>query len=433
MFSHDDQSTWMSGGAERPIPCELAHGSISCVSRAQVILLGRIERFAGERALRAMFLRRALLNCVLALGMVGTTGAAHCEEQRVVVMEVSEGASGLDAEKLRSSVARELGAQVVSASDARASSAHGTLTVQIEADGAEVSVTYTARAVPLTRRLPLPADQTAAREAVVALAGNLARDEASALADELRRSRPAARPAPGPAASPAADNAPGQQARVPGQQAAALARLQATLDYYAEQDSSSRRVVGWTALGASGILAGAAVYIGAQKPDDQPVAAVATAIASASLAAGALATLLTPSSFEDLAEYGRRTKALNATERAWQMSSSSERKRRRIAGYLAAGGAALSLSAGTLALTTDWVGERVEDRYLLTGYFLGFGILDALLAAHAFSSSGPMESSFHLYQRSSGRTASSARPRRLTLRWGMSPTGGALAELSGQF
>lgn len=108
------------------------------------------------------------------------------DESDVVVVDVKESARELDPDALRQEIGAELHADAVSPDDARALIARGTITIDADPDEHELSVRYDDRSRTLVRRIPFSSEPAAARQSVVILAGNLARDEASALASELR-------------------------------------------------------------------------------------------------------------------------------------------------------------------------------------------------------------------------------------------------------
>ena len=138
---------------------------------------------------------RGVLTWLLACAIFGTaltlTRQARAEDEAVFVVDVRERASDLDPDLLLALIAQELRAHVVTPADPRASAAKGT--VDVDRVRGERSATYEARVTPTTRHIPLPTDVASARRSAALLAGNLARDEASELAAELRKQPPAVR------------------------------------------------------------------------------------------------------------------------------------------------------------------------------------------------------------------------------------------------
>ena len=98
--------------------------------------------------------------------------------------DIDVGRSGLDAEQLRAAIARELGVDVRLSSGKAEPSA---LLVRLSDGRATVRFQPPGGGRALERTVELPADPEPAYETVALLAGNLARDEASELLEQLRR------------------------------------------------------------------------------------------------------------------------------------------------------------------------------------------------------------------------------------------------------
>jgi hypothetical protein len=143
---------------------------------------------------------RLLFTATTALSVTLLVRAAHADgwEGNVIVIDVAPTATELDPEQLRTLIARELGATAVPPGDPRAEAAGGTATINLDRTAGELSVTFLGSAAPITRRVPLPGEPASARNAAVALVGNLARDEASELAAELRKQHPSLKSLPEP-------------------------------------------------------------------------------------------------------------------------------------------------------------------------------------------------------------------------------------------
>jgi hypothetical protein len=245
----------------------------------------------------------------------------------VVVVEVP--GAPADAAALRSAIGAELGADAVPPTDPRAASARGTLVVGVDAH--RLTVSYRTRSEPVERTVDLPGDPAAALRAVVVLAGNLARDEGTELAAELRHAQPAS-PAPAPAGSARKAE---EMARDDEAQLEAI-RLQATLDYYARQDRSGRLAASWTALGlgAVGIGTGLAITnVNRYTTPYDPTGALILTVGGA-LAVDSLIGFTTSSRLEDLAAYNRHGGGETSTEEAWVRAASSEHSRRHTLGIL---------------------------------------------------------------------------------------------------
>jgi prolyl-tRNA editing enzyme YbaK/EbsC (Cys-tRNA(Pro) deacylase) len=128
--------------------------------------------------------------CLQAL-LATATRAQSSAPRSVIVVAVAPAARELDVPSLRAAIGAELQADAVGEDDARAASARGRFDVSVDRVARELVVSYSGGAEPLVRRAVLPADARAEARAVVALAGNLGRDEAGELAAELRRAAPA--------------------------------------------------------------------------------------------------------------------------------------------------------------------------------------------------------------------------------------------------
>lgn len=143
----------------------------------------------------------------LALAVSVTSTRAAAEEPPPAVAEqrarlvLDAAAEGLDVEALRAAIARELGVEVALA---RAGvEGRGTVRVRTQARRATVSFASDASA-PVERVVDLPRSAATSTEMIALLVGNLVRDEASALVDELRARAGSAGPAAGSAGAEAA-------------------------------------------------------------------------------------------------------------------------------------------------------------------------------------------------------------------------------------
>jgi hypothetical protein len=158
--------------------------------------------------------RRSLLDVLVVLGALAGpalgAGPAQAEPfppataESWLGAEIDVGTSGLEAEPLRAAIARELGVEVRLASG---SGEHKSLSIRL-GDGRRATVRFQpAGGRALERTLELPPDPDAAYETLALLSGNLARDEAAELLDQLRR-----KAAP---STTAAEGAPTDQDSVP--------------------------------------------------------------------------------------------------------------------------------------------------------------------------------------------------------------------------
>jgi hypothetical protein len=369
-----------------------------------------------------------------AIGIVATGFAAPARAASsapVTVVEVSSGAAELGAEQLRALIATELGCTVVAPGDPRAATAQGTLTVDLDREHAELSVTYLAHSAPLQRHVALPRTVSEAQRAAVLLSGNLARDEAMGLAAELRQEH-ASPPSPTPSATPNPktldDSSDASQVALAQRQEAA--RLQATLEFYAGNDRNSRRAAGWAALATGALGVGASAYIASQSKQELWLLAGSEGLLI--MGAGGL-SLLSPSAFEGIAEYGRKAAASpGATERAWLTAAHAERSRRKVAGVVALTAGILSAGFGTFLLFDSPSSNNDANRYGPSLIFMALGGIDGIAGAYAFATEGPVESGLHAYERSSGRVLDGAHSSVPKLQFGMTPSG-FMAGLSGTF
>lgn len=344
---------------------------------------------------------RRVLSWLLAWVIVGTslTLARHAraDDEPVIVVDVTEAASELDADRLRAAIARELHAQTVKPTDPRARLARGTLTVDVDRPGGELSVSYLARMTPTTRRVPLPVDGASARNAAVMLAGNLARDEASELAAELRKQPSGVQPK-----VPA--KVPDRESDELTQRAVAAARLQATLDYHAKREGHARTFA-WTVVFVGGGAAGA---LSPLSPGfDTPLAGVVSGMASVAplgvvFGAGAM-TLFAGNGFEKLAADHRKGAEAALTEDNWKSFAQAERSLRRASGIMELGFSALALGAGTVALVEPSMFTSESKSHQFAGVMFGFAVGEGLIGIYLLTTEGSVEGALHAYEQSTGR------------------------------
>ena len=328
-------------------------------------------------------LRSRALGCLCVVGALGIARDARAQDASITVVDVSPGASELEPETLRSQIASELHTQSILPSDPLAAAAQGTLTIDVDHQSGQLTVTYRARAIPITRHVPLPKDAAAARTAAVQLAGNLARDESAEIANTLKNKPFASAPPPVTDENAERD------------------RLQATLDYYADRDRRSREALGWTFVGASALGFGTAAYMRSQSND---VAWGIVGAASIGLGIDALIAFAVSSPFEDLAAFGHQGPTTESLEGAWATAARREHSRRRLAGIIGLVGAGISLGFGGVALTDTALYPKASDRNGVAAVFFVLGVVDGALGIYDLATDGPMESALRAYEASSGRT-----------------------------
>lgn len=335
-----------------------------------------------SRLLRLPRARSRALGGLFVLGALGIARDAQAQDASITVVDVSPGASELDPEALRAQIASELHGQTVAPSDPRAASAQGTLTIDVDHQSGQLTVTYRARAIPITRHVPLPKDAAAARTSAVQLAGNLARDESAEIANTLKN-KPFASPPP-----PVTDDNVERD------------RLQATLDYYADRDRRSRDALGWTFVGASALGFGTAAYMRSQSND---VAWGIVGAASIGLGINALIAFAVSSPFEDLAAFGHQGPTTESLEGAWATAARREHSRMRVAGIIGLVGAGIGIGFGGVALTDTALYPKASDRNGVAAFFLLLGVLDGAIGIYDLTTDGPIESAYRAYEASGGR------------------------------
>jgi len=197
--------------------------------------------------------RLILATCLACLLLFAARAAAADPPARPIVsVAVAAGDPDLDPASLRAAIGVELGQDAVAPDDPRAATAAGVVTVSIDRGAHALVVAYRGANEPLRRAIDLPADRASIQRAVVLLAGNLARDEASDLAASLRKPAP---PAPPPAA-PSSAEAATDDVRELDRLGAALAHEQ--------HEAGERSTAGWILMAGGfttlGLSAGGAIY-----------------------------------------------------------------------------------------------------------------------------------------------------------------------------
>ena len=340
--------------------------------------------------------------CLVALAIVAMTGVARADDSSVLVVDVSEGASELDADKVRAAIATELGAEVVKPSDPRAAAARGTLTVDVDRSRGELSVTYAGRVIPTTRRVPLRADVASARGDVATLAGNLARDEASELAAALRRQSASA-------AAQAPAKAPGSAADPRREQTITSARLQALLDEHARQEGTDRTFM-WIGFFLGAASSPATSRLGPRY--ETALGSAASAMGSAPSAGlmvgtGAL-TLFAGSSYPGLAAAHRGGASIAEVEGKWREAARAERSLRRVTGALELSFSAIAIGAGTIALAKPSLSTSQSNSDTFVGVMFGAAAAEALAGIYFLATEGPVETGLHEYELTTGHAAPAA-------------------------
>jgi hypothetical protein len=351
--------------------------------------------------------RRAHLRPLVSLAVAGValglplsrTARADGTTRQVVVVDVDPAASAIDAARLRAAIGSDLDSDAVAPDDARAAQARGTLHVALGGDNRALVVSYVARPEAITRTVEVPADPSAIERAAVILAGNLARNEGSQLAAELRAQHASAGvpAAPPPSAQPG----PGATSGLYGDgwdEQREGARLQRTLDYLAERDKNSRVAFAWTALGVGAAELGAGVYLSTQHPNDSGSWWL-LALMGGGLVIGGGLTFLEDSPFERLAAYDREGGGMQRTEETWARWAHGQQTSRRVAGIIALAGGALSAgySVWQYASTPSSASHAPAD------FIAVMSTVDILLGAYVLATDSPLEAALHEYERTSGK------------------------------
>jgi hypothetical protein len=347
-----------------------------------------------RRALRAFALG-------LALGFAGSAeGAARAEAPkeagRVVVVEVDPRATRIDARELRAAVAMELGAAAVAPDDVQAPRASGTIVVALK--GSALVVSYREHGAPITRAIDAPDEPEAMVRAAVALAGNLARDEAGELLQELRNGKnggPAALQPPASAMSGDAGTDDSELRRD---------RLGAVLAYHTEDRRTLRTVLGWSIVGAALVAEGVGAYLAIHDHNDVGMVLLFGSETAVPLGL----TLLPNAKLDEIRTYyehdratGRPAEAVvDDVEDRWLREARSERSLRTFAGWADLVLGALVLACDGLLIADE--AKTPNPSYGMAAGFMVSGGVAVGYGLHLLVTEGPVESSLHEYERASG-------------------------------
>ena len=346
----------------------------------------------------------------------------------VVAVDVGGDVTGVDASRLRAAIGDELGAVAVPVDDPRASHARGTLVVAIERATGKLVVSFRDQRGPITRTVDVPSDAAATERTIVLLAGNLARDEAGELSAELRKTQPPA---------PPASSASTQTTSEDDYNAAMLERMRATLADATGDLRTLRTVAGWSVFGLGVASLGTGAYLLTQgHPAD------AMSFFQGGFFAPLVASILLPNGrldeigryyTQDVATKRPRAMVLDDVEGVWLSAARREHRQRRVMGWLEAGsGAALigldiafSIAAHNEGTAASSNAAVYSTFYSMSAVFLTWGV-------YTLVTDGPVESSLHAYERSSGRAVWSRDGEEVTPTVSLVPGGGAVG-LSGRF
>lgn len=300
-----------------------------------------------------------------------------------MVVEVN----GLDADRVRRDIGKELGVTAVAPDDPMARSAAGH--VVVAAADKKITVTYQKVAAPVTRSVEQPDDASRAASTAVLLAGNLARDEAGELAAAMRK------PAPPP--PPRLDDEHDERD---------LARLRIVLKDSAVNAHDLRRWGGFTTLGSGLLLAGAGTWVGlSPHPNDSAKGFVL----SAAIGGGALtltgivelAGLFTSADEDALAEFdatsGTPSFRLQTAEAAWQKRADDARSARKFGGTFAlvVGVIGMGVSTGMLLFAGP---HQTDSTYTGIGILYGASVINVVLGGATLFLESPTERGWRTWQ-----------------------------------
>ncbi len=281
--------------------------------------------------------------------VLATRTAAADPTGRVVVVEIAGDIEEPDA--LRQAIGAELHATAVVPNDPLATSARGTLTIDMRGADKRVSATYRALGAPVSRTVDLPEDPARARNVAVLLAGNVARQEADELLGGMKSTPPP------PASEEDVD----------------LARLRAILGELRTSDVDLRTWLGVGSLiegGISGAVGTAYLLQGGSNQKHTRSAGIYFTVHGAlNVGIGALLLTTLRGSYEKMAnelDMRARTEgaasAVRVVEGRWESRAAEARMERRSAGWL--GLVVGSLGAGASLAIPALVPDSQEERSL---------------------------------------------------------------------
>lgn len=375
------------------------------------------------------------------LGLASASAAA-APSKPIVVVDVTK---DLDPASVRKTVASELGAEAVARDDPRAAKATGEVSVEARAGDKKLVVRYRKLAAAVTRTVDLPAEPQRLTNATRFLVGNLARDEANDLLKGLEK--PAAPPpSPPPAPPRLATNTASREDELE------LARMQTTLDHYAEESRRSRQWLGWTAIGiGTSLLVTSAAFFGSE-PAQHTVRwnmGLFSGVFGAALTSSGLQTLLLAKdphekiskSLANKRHYGVAVgKIIADIEDDWKQAASSARTARTIGGWILIGAGAVTAGIGFAHPAIQggsWTStDHLDPADAITAAgLMGLGLSTAAIGAGALFYESKVETTYRVY--TTGHLGDPApRPSALAFRprLGMAPLpGGAMLSLTGNF
>lgn len=342
---------------------------------------------------------------VVGVGLTCMAPASARAESPAAVREVvvvAAGAGAVDGVRLRKAIGDELGVDAVAPGDPRAPLARGTIEISTDEAARSLVVSYREKnGTPIVRRIDRPGDDDATLRAAVLLAGNLARDEASELAEMLRKKAPA----PEVVAASAADPELESDADFPRDPESErdLERMGQTLVWYTSHKRTLRETFAWTAGGV-----GFAMAIGGLVLSLSNEGNAGSALTGAGLGVGLVGPRAEPDGkLDELRTYYDRDRVSGRPPRMvrddlesmWLRAARREHTLRLVAGVV-------DLTAVGATVAADvWLQTTYPSRSNGSFYAFSVGIASAALGLSiiALSGPGPVEVALGSYERATGR------------------------------
>jgi hypothetical protein len=363
------------------------------------------------------------------MAILPAAALARDPPRRTIVVDVVDDSAEFDAEAARADIARELAADVVKPRDRRAADATEKIRIVVSDAEHMLRVAYEGDSGSNERTIDLPPDRVLAERAAVILASNLARDEASQLAADLKREKPA---------PPTTDPSPTKEDVDPDDEEAA--RLGKALAVEAQRARGWNSAADWV-LGAgfgAGAAGAAMTFLGLTGQTTS--ADLVWVLYGTSVAFLPLSGLLRQGDFDELSVRFATERANGSSsgaivedvERIWQWRARNERNRRKVAGWLGV------IAGGGLVVAGSWFyfqSTQTPETSFFSPAFIAFGaagLLDLAAGIAFVALPSPMESAWRSYK---GPASSVGAPGSATLTPFLGPvaTGGAVVGMSGQF
>jgi hypothetical protein len=361
-----------------------------------------------------MFARRIpFVALALVASSLAVSARAADAATSIVVVDVKPAASRLDPDKLRALIASYLQAEVVAPDNPHAAAATGVATVDVDPSTHALVVTFAARAAPQTRTIAEPASDEEALNATATAIGKLATDQTRApvVAHEPAAPTPAT-PAIAETQSPPSDG------------------VKNAIDYHAAREERTQLIYGVaaTAIGAGALATGIVL---ADNKDLQTEAALGIGLGAGLFGSG-IGSLLIKGPYAELAANPELRNSPSALADAWQHAAAKEHSERAFAGWVGVGVGTASLATGIVIAADEKLSMGPEARQSWATLLIAVGAMDLLLGGLSLGTEGPLESGWHSYEATTGRTPTPLSAVQTHVGIGALPGGGA-ATLSGIF